>query len=341
MNGKERVLALLHGKPTDSLPLMPITMMAAADFVGEKYGAYATDYAVLARGQTAIAEHYDFDYVSAISDPAVEAHDCGATIVFYDDQPPAVDERNALLADKRLLARLKRPEPATAKRMANRLEAVRSLKERVGNEKLVEGWIEGPCAEAADLRGINQLMIDLIDDPLFVRDLFDFVMDMEIAFAGAQIEAGADIIGVGDAAASLVGPSLYTNMIMDYERRYAQAIHGMGALARLHICGNTTDILEGMGKLGFDIVDIDSLAPFDKARASMGRAQVLCGNMDPVRVLRNGKPESVLRETETCWKQARPNYIVGAGCEVPRDTPEENLRVLTEFARARGYTPSN
>jgi len=130
-------------------------------------------------------------------------------------------------------------------------------------------------------------------------------------------------------------------MIMDYERSYAQAIHQAGALARLHICGNTTDILGGMGKVGFDIVDIDSLAPFDAARAAMGPEQVLCGNMDPVRVLRNGTPEAVLRATETCWLQARPSYIVGAGCEVPRDTPVENLRVLTDFARSRRYVPGN
>ena len=90
-----------------------------------------------------------------------------------------------------------------------------------------------------------------------------------------------------------------------------------------------------MGKLGFDIVDIDSLAPFDKARKDSGPGQVLCGNIDPVRVLRNGTPKYVHQEIETCFNQARPKYIVGAGCEVPRDTPEENFKILTEFARSK------
>ena len=105
----------------------------------------------------------------------------------------------------------------------------------------------------------------------------------------------------------------------------------MGAFARLHICGNVTDITAGMGRLGFDIVDIDSLAPFDKARADSGPEQVLCGNIDPVRVLRNATPPEVQAEIEKCYNQAKPNYIVGAGCEVPRDTPEENFRVLARF----------
>ena len=38
--------------------------------------------------------------------------------------------------------------------------------------------------------------------------LIDFVVEMEVAFGAAQVEAGADIIGVGDAAASLVGPEI-------------------------------------------------------------------------------------------------------------------------------------
>ena len=32
MTGKQRILAKLRGEPTDSLPLMPITMMFAAQF---------------------------------------------------------------------------------------------------------------------------------------------------------------------------------------------------------------------------------------------------------------------------------------------------------------------
>ena len=90
--------------------------------------------------------------------------------------------------------------------MHNGLKALALYKERVGKDKIIEGWIEGPIAEGADLRGINTLMLDFFDDPAFVRDLFAFVIEMELRFAREQLKAGADMIGVGDAAASLVGP---------------------------------------------------------------------------------------------------------------------------------------
>jgi MtaA/CmuA family methyltransferase len=336
MSGRERTLALLKGEEPDSIPLMPITMMAAADFIKEPYGRYALDYRIQARGQLEISAHYDIDHVSVVSDPATEAHDYGASIVFYDDQPPAVDEANALFLDKTRLANFSPPSPWDGKRMSNRIRAVEEMKNQAAGLKLIEGWIEGPCAESSDLRGINNLMMDFFDDPLFVTDLFEIVVESGISFAREQIKVGADIIGVGDAAASLVGPGFYNEMVWKYEKRIVDAIHEMGAMVRLHICGNVTDILEGMGRLGCDLVDVDSLAAFDKARADTGPAQLLCGNIDPVRVLRNGTAEQVRREVETCFNQANPGFICGAGCEVPRDTPEENLRVLTNFARGHG-----
>ena len=49
--------------------------------------------------------------------------------------------------------------------MEDRIRGIERLREAAGNELLVEGWVEGPCAESADLRGINRLMMDFSDDP--------------------------------------------------------------------------------------------------------------------------------------------------------------------------------
>jgi len=335
MTGRERVLALIEGRQTDCLPFMPITMMFAADFAGVPYGRYAADHRVLADAQIRTAEAFDFDFVSAISDPAREAADCGATIVYFDNQPPAIDEQHARLADKTALASLQPPNPLGGGRMNDRVNAIAMMKRRVGADKLVEGWIEGPVAEAADLRGINTFMMDFYEDPDFVRDLFEFVLEMELQFARAQIQAGADILGIGDAAASLVGPDIYSQYIWPYEKRMVDGVHALGGRVRLHICGHTAPILDGMGRLGCEIVDLDWPAPVDAARAAMGPHQVLLGNIDPVSVLRNGTPESVTDAIADCHKKAGQNYIVSAGCEVVRDTPHQNVQAMHDYARAQ------
>jgi MtaA/CmuA family methyltransferase len=327
MNGRDRVLALLSGGEPDRVPFMPITMMYAADLAGVRYRDYASDGRVLAQAQMLVAETFGADHVSAISDPAREASDLGAPVEWFDDQPPAIVEERALLGAKATLSTLRHPD---GPRVNDRLLGVAELKQRAGNALLVEGWVEGPCAMAADLRGLNTLMLDFYDDPSFVEELFAFVVGMEIDFARRQIEAGADIIGVGDAAASLVGPKTYQRFVQPWECRLIAGIQSAGARVRLHICGNTRRILAEMGRTGPDIVDLDSLSPMQEARAAMGSQQVLLGNIDPVRVLRDGSPDDVRRATLGCLEAAAPRYIAGAGCEVPRGTPADNLRAMLD-----------
>ena len=336
MNSRERVLNHLAGKPVDRLPVMPITMQFACDLVGARYRQYETDYRVLAEGQLRVADLFDFDYVNTMSDPGREAADCGATLEFFENSPACLVEEKALLVDKTALARLKTPDPAGGGRMTNGLNAIALLREKAGQEKIVEGWIEGPIAEAADLRGINTIMLDFFDDPQFVRDLFEFVVDMELRFAKAQVEAGVDLIGVGDAAASLIGPALYEQFVWPYEKKLIDGLHDLGTRVRLHICGNTRFALAGMGKLGCAIVDLDFLSPVHEGRAKMGPNQIILGNLNPVAVVRNGTQEAVLDAIAQCHREAGPRFIIGAGCEIPRDTPHDNVRAFAQYARSQG-----
>jgi hypothetical protein len=62
---------------------MPITMMLASDFQGAPYLEYATDHRVQSAAQMKLAEHFDLDHVSVISDSAIEAADCGAEMTYH------------------------------------------------------------------------------------------------------------------------------------------------------------------------------------------------------------------------------------------------------------------
>ena len=340
MNGRERVLALLEGRPVDRIPLMPITMMFAADQIGVKYREYVTDYRVLVEGQLRTAERWDIDLVSCISDPAREAGDIGAAVRFFDDQPPAFVESEALLADKSVLSRLKVPEPLDGPRMLDRIQAAALFKERAGKEKIVEGWIEGPCAHAANLRGINTLMLDFYDDPPFVNDLLAFVTEVGIAFARAQREAGVDLMGVGDAHASLVGRPIFEKIIAPHHLKLVQALHSMGLKTRSHICGNTARICEARAALGYDIIDIDSPVSLELARQKMGPDTIILGNIPTVTVMERGTPEDVRAAAAECHRICGEKHIISAGCEVPRTTPIENMDALRDYAHSLAFEGS-
>ena len=335
MNSRDRIFALIDGRPIDRIPLMPITMMFAADQVGAKYLQYVTDYRVLVEAQLRTAERFGLDFVSCISDPARECADLGAPIRFFDDQPPAMVESEALLADKSTLSSLKIPDPLAGGRMHDRVQAAALLKEKAGADKIVEGWIEGPCGMAANLRGINTLMLDFYDDPAFVNDLLAFTTEVGIAFAQAQRDAGVDLMGVGDAPASLIGRPLFENVVAPWHKKLVDALRAMGLKTRSHICGNTAKISEARARLGYDIIDIDSQVAPDLARQKMGPDQIVLGNVPTVAVMEKGTADDVRRSAESCRRALGEKFILGAGCEIPRTTPIDNMDALCEYPRSQ------
>jgi uroporphyrinogen-III decarboxylase len=180
-------------------------------------------------------------------------------------------------------------------------------------------------------------MLDFYEDPAFVEDLMAYVFENAMAFARLQRDAGAEIMGVGDAASSLIGPDLYREHVWAWQKRYVDALHQMGLLVRLHICGNTGPLLPMLREVPADILDLDWMVPVEEARRQMGAGRLLSGNIDPVRVLRNGSPASIHGALAACFAAAGgTSYAVNAGCEVPRDTPPENLSAMRDFACAPG-----
>lgn len=338
MTSRERVFAVLSGQQPDHRPYMPITMMFAADVLGVKYLQCIRDHTAIADAQIKTAEMFGFDHVSTIA-PTSEAVDLGASFQWFDDQPPGIIEQEALLTDKSTLARLPPPDSVFGASMEVRVRAIELLRQRVGNNLIVEGWVEGPCSDGADFRGMNRLMVDFSDDPEFVAHLFEYSVELATEFAAAQIAAGADIIGIGDPPSSLVGPRMYREQIWPFHKKLVDAIHANGAKVRLHVCGNTRRILADIRRLGCDLVDVDSPVPMEQARALVGPAQALIGNLDPVREVRNGSPESIQKSLEALQLKAGERWIVAAGCEIVRDTPHENLHAMRKFAQSHTAEP--
>jgi MtaA/CmuA family methyltransferase len=158
----------------------------------------------------------------------------------------------------------------------------------------------------------------------------DRCVEVAIAFAEAQIEAGADTVGIGDAIASQVTPDFYHAEIQPREKRIVQAIHDKGVWAKLHICGDTTHILPGIADLGLDILDVDHMVDLALVRKTVGPKVAIAGNVDPVSVVRQGTPKGIREAIEHCYATAGGPFMVNAGCEIPPGTPLENLRAFCE-----------
>ena len=334
MNSYERFRNRLAGKPVDRPPNFDIMMAFGVRYLGRTLLPYYKDYRQLVDANMAILEAFDLDIVQAISDPYRETHDFGAIVEYPEDDLPM--SLIPLIAEPEDLAKLKSPDPYTSERMSDRLEAIRLFREKVGGEVPIMGWVEGGLAQAADLRGISNLMMDLYDRPEWVHELLERCVEVEIAFAKAQVEAGADIVGVGDAVASQVNPKMYRKFAQPYERRIFDAIHEAGGVGRLHICGNTTRILDDVAESGADIVDVDWMVDIDKAAAAFEGKVALLGNFDPVVVMLQGTPDEVYTAVTDCLNRGGSRTFSGAGCEIPDATPHENLKAQARALRDYG-----
>jgi MtaA/CmuA family methyltransferase len=324
MNSCERTLYRLRGEPVDRPPNFDIFMTFAAHFIHQPLARYYLDYRVLCDANLAVQQAFGLDIVQVISDPYREAADFGVQVEFPEDWLPI--RKAPLLADPSDLAHLPRPDPFTGRRMSDRLEAVRRLHEQVSGEIPVMGWVEGALAEAVDLRSLADISTDFYDRPDWLTELLERCVEVELAFARAQVDAGADIIGLGDAAASQISPKLYRQFALPYEKRIFAAVHEMGALTRLHICGNTTRSLPDMLQSGADIIDLDWMVDLRQAAQLFGpQGPAPCGNFDPVAVMLQGTPAQVRQATLDCLEWGGSRSFSAAGCEIPDATPHENL----------------
>ena len=332
----ERFKRRLGGEPVDRTPNFNIMMTFAAHFINQPLSRYYQEFRILAEANLAVQEAFDLDILQVISDPYREAADFGLQVSFPEDDLPIA--KDPLLMDPKDLAKLKSPESGSGQRMSDRLEAIRYLRERQGGQVPIMGWVEGALAEAVDLRGVNNLLLDLTVRPDWVYELLEQIVDVEIEFAKAQVEAGADIIGLGDAIASQISPKMYQEFALPYEKRIFDAVHEVGGVARLHICGDTTHLLDEMPKSQGDIIDIDWMVDIDQAREAFAGSAALCGNFDPVAVMLQGNPNLVMQAVLDCQNRGGTNYFSAAGCEIPDQTPAKNLLAQAEILRASGQT---
>ncbi|TAL74126.1 MAG: hypothetical protein EPN88_04065, partial [Bacteroidetes bacterium] len=238
------------------------------------------------------------------------------------------------LPDAISASKLSHYNPLENIRCVNQLKEIREFREQLGNEILIVGWVEGPITEYIDLRKATEASIDFCLDPASVEKTMDTIVESAIEFITLQIKEGAHCIGIGDSFGSQIGPDMYNQFAFNREKQLVDHIHNMGALAKLHICGNTEAILPSIIKTGADIIDIDHLVPsMSVFKSLLGPGQVFCGKANPVSIIQDGTPEIIRQSVIDDSREAQGRCIVSAGCEITPGTSIENMHAFKTSAQ--------
>ncbi len=335
MNGKQRIQAALAGEMPDKRPVMLHCFMAAVQEAGVSMREYRNDPEVAARCHIDFIEKYDLDGVLFDVDTALLAGAAGAGIDYPENDPARVCQ--PLLDDLEDLNCLRQVDISRNARIQHSLEAVRLLKKYFGDEIYVRGNCDqAPFSLACALRGPENFMMDLIMDEERALELIETLTPLTCQYIELMAATGADMVSNGDSPAgpSMVSPEMYQRFAWPAEKKVCEAAHAKGLPWLLHICGNTDLILPAMNTLGCDAVELDYLTTPELCYDIFHERTALFGTVDPSGVLALGTPEIVEAECKKLLEVYRdcPRLVLSAGCALPPNTPEENIRTLVRCA---------
>jgi MtaA/CmuA family methyltransferase len=326
MNKKRAFLRLLEGKSTERTLFYPILMHFAARFNGNTYGDFASDHRVLVESNLKCLNHFDSDMVSLISDPYRETSAFGAEIEYVPEGVPIC--RTKVITGPDDITNLKKPDLLKDPRTLDRIQGAHYYRLKVADQVPVMGWIEGPLAEACDLAGVTEMLMMLMMNPDPAHLLMEKCLETAMEFARLQVEAGCDLIGVGDAICSQIDPVTYESFVFDRHRRLVDYIHHLGVPVKLHICGNTRHLWPMLAKLQLDIFDLDFMTGLDDAYEIFGPDVVRCGNINPVEIQDLPADEIYRRSQELVDHEKGRRFMLSGGCEITVNTPPGNLLAM-------------
>ncbi len=306
----------------------PILMQFAAEYIGSNYGQFASDYRILVEANLLCMDDFDLDMIGLISDPYRETQAFGAKIQYVPNGVPRC--LNLVVNSIDDVINLKNPDVYKSERTLDRIKAGELLSKKTQGNIPIIGWIEGPLAEACDLAGVENMMMQLMIDPDFTNRLMDKCMVTAKDFAKAQIEAGCEIIGMGDAVCSQIDVDTYNTFVRDRHHELISYIHELGGKIKLHICGDTNHLLPSYKDFGLDILDLDWQVDIGHARSILGENVILCGNINPVLVQDKSSDEVFHMSRDLVEKHKNERYILSAGCEISSLTLPENLKAMSE-----------
>ena len=344
MNSRERVItALQHGKP-DRVPLMELWIDPRV-------------VQALLPGGTSnrLAVELDMDVVTV------------PTMVYEDNEVQWIDREQGLFRDKwgalqtktaeavpiptnpsvieseADLAAYKPPDPRDSPVLAK----VRALREQ-HPDKAVAVVGEGGWATAVWIRsGLENVFLDMALRPDFLKGVMQIGVDYHTELFELALEAGADIILMGDDYAGKTGtmmsPKQYEEQILPGDAAVVAAIKKAGGYCIKHSDGDLWSILDRIVGTGVDMLGplepncgMDLAAVWDRYD---GEVSVM-GNVD-VDLLSRGSREDVIEVTKDLLARASVNggHIMSSGNSISSSVDPDNFVAMVKTTKQLGTYP--
>jgi uroporphyrinogen decarboxylase len=205
------------------------------------------------------------------------------------------------------------------------LEAIRQTRERVGDRAAVIGFCGGPFTlagyllEGSPTKFYHRTKQVMFGQPELWHALATRLVDQQIPYLQAQVEAGAQALQVFDSWMGALAPADYEALVLPHTRRLFDAANRLG-VPTIHFGTGNAPLLPAVASVGCDVVSVDWRVPLDDAWATIGHDVAIQGNLDGGRLLGGWAPtEAGMRDV------LRRATVEGVPGGTPRDGHIFNL----------------
>jgi uroporphyrinogen decarboxylase len=329
LTGKELLFGTLRHEVMPAVPWVPFAGVHAGKLVGYSATEVLKDEKKLVESLIAVNNVYDPDGQPVVFDLQIEAEILGCNLVWAPSGPPTVASHP--LAERMEIPTLL-PE-ATDGRLPMVLGAMRAMQQAVGEKTALYGLICGPMTLASHLRG-TEIFMDMFDHPDFMHALVDYSSAVALRMASLYQEAGMDVIAVVDPLVSQVSPRHFKQFLLSPFASIFQTIRQAGAFSSFFVCGDATKNMDVMSQTGPDSISVDENIDLPAVKKITDRYNVAIGGNIPLttRMLLGTQQDNmkfVVDLLDTLADPARAlapgNFILAPGCDMPYDTPVENV----------------
>ena len=205
---------------------------------------------------------------------------------------------------------------------------------------------------ACNLRGLEQLLVDLVVNPKFVEALMEKLLEFNLAGterflqeAGPYIQVYRTADDLATQGGLLMSPEMYRSQLKPYHRKYFDFVKSHTSAAILyHSCGNITDLIDDLAEIGVDAINpvqVSALPDTAKLKSQFGHKMTFWGGIDTQHVLPRGSVSDVTDEVRRRIRDLAPGggFVLSAVHSIQADVPPENILAMADAARKYGCYP--
>lgn len=312
----------------ERIPWVPFVGVHGAKLVGIDAESYLKSTDKIIEGVNKSIELYKPDGIPVLFDLQVEAEILGCKLAWSKDNPPAVVGHP--LSEGVDLKSLTLPTENDG-RIPIILEATRKLREQNPDIALY-GLITGPFTLALHLLGTD-IFMKLFEDPEYVNELMQFCSDVAVKFSEMLIDAGCDVIAVVDPMTSQIDPMSFETFVSPFVTQVFDFVRAKNKYSSFFVCGHAQQNIEVMCDCKPDNISIDENIPLDFVKdIALNKGVSFGGNMKLTSVLLLGDEMDSKKDAIGCIDTGgKKGFILAPGCDLPMDTPVENLKAVTDL----------